>query len=179
MTDVTAQRELEQQLYHAQKMDAIGRLAGGVAHDFNNLLSVIISYGEFLMESSSSPEAKADAAEIVKAGHRAAGLTRQLLVFSRKQTAKPSVISPNKVVDDLSKMLSRLVGEKHKLRLSLSAKPGCVYFDKAQLDTPSHPKGTNEYHAVFPEPAARGLSVGGYGGFLAAVLGSIGARYVL
>ncbi|MCU0662978.1 MAG: ATP-binding protein, partial [Myxococcota bacterium] len=134
MTDVTAQRELEQQLYHAQKMDAIGRLAGGVAHDFNNLLSVIISYGEFLVESAQSSAVKDDALEIVKAGHRAAGLTRQLLVFSRKQPPKFSVLTPDGVVNDLSKMLSRLIGENHHLRLELSAASGRIHFDKAQLE---------------------------------------------
>jgi signal transduction histidine kinase/ActR/RegA family two-component response regulator len=134
MTDVTRQRELEQQLYHAQKMDAIGRLAGGVAHDFNNLLSVIISYGEFLVDSASDHSARQDALEIVKAGHRAAGLTRQLLTFSRKQVLQPAVVSPNDVINDLSKMLARLIGEHLELKLHLAAEPTLVLFDKAQLE---------------------------------------------
>jgi signal transduction histidine kinase len=134
MTDVTQQRELEQQLYHAQKMDAIGRLAGGVAHDFNNLLAVIISYGEFLVESASDDSARQDAQEIVKAGKRAASLTRQLLTFSRKQVLQPAVVSTNDIINDLSHMLSRLIGEHLNLKLHLVATPAQVLFDKAQLE---------------------------------------------
>ncbi|MCU0662975.1 MAG: ATP-binding protein [Myxococcota bacterium] len=134
MTDVTQQRELEQQLYHAQKMDAIGRLAGGVAHDFNNLLSVIISYGEFLVDSAADDAARQDALEIVKAGQRAAGLTRQLLTFSRKQVLQPAVISTGDIINDLSHMLCRLIGEHLKLQLRLEPGPALVFFDKAQLE---------------------------------------------
>jgi signal transduction histidine kinase len=134
MTDVTNQKELEQQLFQAQKMDAIGRLAGGVAHDFNNLLSVILSYAEFLVDSATDDDAKADAQEIVKAGRRAAALTAQLLAFSRKQVLKPSLLHPSDVINDLSKMLSRLMGENYKLSLALSPKIGRIFFPKGQLE---------------------------------------------
>ncbi len=134
MADVTAQKELEEQLFQAQKMDAIGRLAGGVAHDFNNLLSVILSYGEFLVESATDADAKADAQEIVKAGNRAAALTAQLLAFSRKQVVRPALLHPSDVISDLSKMLSRLIGENYKLSLELTPKFGRIFFPKVQLE---------------------------------------------
>ncbi|MCU0661515.1 MAG: PAS domain S-box protein, partial [Myxococcota bacterium] len=134
MTDVTAQRELEQQLFQSQKMDAVGRLAGGVAHDFNNLLSVIISYGEFISEECPVEGLRADAQEIVVAGKRAADLTRQLLVFSRKQVLQPKTHSPNDIITDLTNMLRRLIGEKNTLKLCLDPQVGFVYFDKGQFE---------------------------------------------
>jgi PAS domain S-box-containing protein len=134
MTDVTAQRELEEQLFQAQKMEAIGRLAGGVAHDFNNLLSVILSYGEFLADSATDPDVKADALEIVKAARRAAALTGQLLAFSRKQVVKPSLLHPSDIINDLSKMLSRLIGENYRLSLELTPKVGRIFFPKGHLE---------------------------------------------
>jgi PAS domain S-box-containing protein len=134
MTDITQQRELEAQLFQTQKMDAVGRLAGGVAHDFNNLLSVIIACGEFITEECSDEKARADAAEIVAAGHRAAELTRHLLDFSRKQVLRPKLQSPNLIITELAKMLRRLIGEELTLEIVLDPEVGFVYFDKGQLE---------------------------------------------
>jgi signal transduction histidine kinase len=105
-------RKLEEELIEAQKMEAIGQLAGGVAHDFNNLLAVIMGYSDLMMEKmeADSPLQK-DAQTIRLAADRAAGLTRQLLIFSRKQTVQPSVLDLNVVTQGLEKMLRRLIDE--------------------------------------------------------------------
>jgi two-component system, cell cycle sensor histidine kinase and response regulator CckA len=132
--DMTEQRALEVQLRQAQKMEAIGRLAGGVAHDFNNLLTAIFGYADLLREEL--PEGSAgrkDTDEIRKAAERAAGLTRQLLAFSRQQVLEPVVLNPNDLVEELDKMLRRLIGEDIELRLALGAKLGNVRADPGQL----------------------------------------------
>jgi two-component system, cell cycle sensor histidine kinase and response regulator CckA len=110
--DITEQRRLEAVLYQAQKMDAIGQLAGGVAHDFNNLLMVISSYAE-LMRDSIGPEhpLHRNVQEILKASRRAADLTRQLLAFGRKQMQSLQVLDLNGILADISKMLPRMIGE--------------------------------------------------------------------
>jgi two-component system cell cycle sensor histidine kinase/response regulator CckA len=110
--DVTEQRKTETQLRQAQKMEFVGRLAGGVAHDFNNLLTLITGYGHLLkeqLETESPLQAYCD--EVLQAGERAAGLTRQLLAFSRRQIVVPHVLDLNSVVANLEKMLRRLIGE--------------------------------------------------------------------
>ncbi len=110
--DITERRMLEEQLLHAQKMEAVGKLAGGVAHDFNNLLMVISSYAELLSEGvAADSKAKHQAAEILTAARRAAGLTQQLLAFSRKQVLSPAILDLNAVIEDFSRMLPRLIGE--------------------------------------------------------------------
>jgi PAS domain S-box-containing protein len=111
--DVTVRKQLEAQLLQAQKMEAIGRLAGGVAHDFNNLLTAISGYAEFAAErvGDSNPKAADDIAEISKAARRAHDLTGQLLAFSRKQVLKPQVVELKSVVADIDPMLRRLIGE--------------------------------------------------------------------
>jgi two-component system cell cycle sensor histidine kinase/response regulator CckA len=107
-SDVTARRGLEAQLLRAQKLEAMGTLAGGVAHDFNNILTVILANGAMLRDGDADPEA---AAEIVAAAERASGLTRQLLLFSRRQSLEPRDLDLGAVVAELTKMLRRLVGE--------------------------------------------------------------------
>jgi two-component system, cell cycle sensor histidine kinase and response regulator CckA len=133
--DVTSRRSLEEQFRQAQKMEAVGRLSGGVAHDFNNLLGVIIGYAEFLQERL-EPEnvLRGSADEILKAGKRAASLTRQLLAFSRQQVLEPKVIDLNAVVFDTEKLLRRLIGEDIELSTPLAPDLGRVKADQGQLE---------------------------------------------
>src|SRR6185312_12446585 len=113
---------LEAQLRQAQKMEAIGKLAGGVAHDFNNLLSVIIGYSELLLfETTHSPAVSDRLHSIASAAQKAATLTRQLLAFSRKQVLQPVVVDLNVLLPDLQKMLSRLIGPNIKLKVHLNS----------------------------------------------------------
>ncbi len=132
--DVTERHALEQQFRQAQKMEAVGRLAGGVAHDFNNLLMVISGYCELLLERlGSDPELRSPAEEILNATDRAAALTRQLLAFSRKQVQTPRVLDLNGVVADHLKMLPRLIGEDIKLMFIPGALSGQVRVDAGQI----------------------------------------------
>jgi two-component system cell cycle sensor histidine kinase/response regulator CckA len=133
--DVTARRSLEEQFRQAQKMEAVGRLSGGIAHDFNNLLGVIIGYAEFLQEHLEPEDAlRGSADEILKAGKRAAGLTRQLLAFSRQQVLDPRVLDLNSAVYDMEKLLRRLIGEDIELTTPLSPDLGRVKADQGQLE---------------------------------------------
>jgi len=131
-----AEREkLQAQLTQSQKMESIGRLAGGVAHDFNNLLTAIKGYGEFILDAL--PEAdpqRADTEEILKAADRAAALTQQLLAFSRRQILAPRVVDLNAAIPVTAKMLQRLIGEDIKLELKLSPQPCPIRMDPGQLD---------------------------------------------
>jgi PAS domain S-box-containing protein len=133
--DITDRRSLEEQFRQAQKMEAIGRLSGGVAHDFNNLLGVIIGYAEILTESTNNAEiVQGSADEILKAGKRAASLTRQLLAFSRQQVLELKVLDLNAVVVDMEKMLLRLIGEDVELTTLLDPKLGRIKADAGQLE---------------------------------------------
>ena len=126
---------LEEQLRQAQKIEAIGRLAGGVAHDFNNMLSIIIGYGENILNKLQHGDPlREDVDEIVKAGRRSATLTRQLLAFSRRQTLQPEVLDLNALVRDLEKMLRRLIGEDIRLEMSLAGDLACVEVDPGQIE---------------------------------------------
>jgi len=133
--DVTEKRTLERQLRMAQKMEAIGRLSGGISHDFNNLLGVIIGYSGVLKKSLDKSQPTYEyATEIEKAGQRAASLTRQLLAFSRQQVLSPSVLSLNSLVTDMEKMLPRLLGEDINVSLSLDPELGNVKADQSQIE---------------------------------------------
>ena len=133
--DTTERSELEGQLRQAQKMEAIGQLAGGVAHDFNNLLTVIGAHSSFLLESLDVTDPQhEDAVAIHKAGIRAAGLTRQLLAFSRKQILKPLVIDLNATVEETRKMLERLLGEDIEIVTKLGAGLQHIVADPSQID---------------------------------------------
>jgi PAS domain S-box-containing protein len=133
--DVTERRTLEEQLRQAQKMEAVGRLAGGVAHDFNNLLNLIIGYSALLLGSIAAGDPiRKRVEEIDKAAQRAASLTRQLLAFSRKQVLEPKVLNVNTVVEELDKMLRRLIGEHINLVTVLSPFLGRVKADPSQIE---------------------------------------------
>jgi PAS domain S-box-containing protein len=133
--DVTDQRHLEDQFRQAQKMEAVGRLAGGVAHDFNNLLTVISSYSDLLLgDLAAEDPRRADLEEIRKAAGGAATLTRQLLAFSRKQVLEPRVLDLNAVVVGADKMLKRLIGEDIDLVSVLAPDVGAVRADAGQIE---------------------------------------------
>ncbi len=133
--DVTESRKLEEQFRQVQKMEAVGRLAGGVAHDFNNLLTVITGYSE-LLGSRLAPESpeRESLAEIEKASERATGLTRQLLAFSRRQVLQSKPVDLNAVVSEMEKMLRRMIGEDVELVTRLSAGAAVVVADRGQLE---------------------------------------------
>ena len=133
--DVTERRTLEEQYQQAQKMEAIGRLAGGVAHDFNNLLTVILGFCELLLADLDPDDPRqADIAEIQKAGESAAGLTRQLLAFSRKEIIEPTLLDLNVVVADMRAMLGRLIREDVKVVLGLGPELAPVKADRGQVE---------------------------------------------
>jgi two-component system cell cycle sensor histidine kinase/response regulator CckA len=135
LVDVTLRRQLEEQLRQAQKMEAVGMLAGGVAHDFNNLLTIITGYSQLILKTLSPSDPNHHSAEqIVKAGERAAALTQQLLAFSRRQVLQPKVVDLNKLVVSLSSMLRRLIGEDVDLRLEMRPELGQVNADPGQLE---------------------------------------------
>jgi two-component system, cell cycle sensor histidine kinase and response regulator CckA len=132
--DITEKLSLESQLIQAQKMESVGRLAGGVAHDFNNMLSVILGYGQMVLEMTQPDSPLHEfAQEILAAGVRSANITRQLLAFARKQTIAPQVLDLNETVEDMLNMLRRLIGED----VDLIWHPTSVWpvnIDPSQLD---------------------------------------------
>ena len=133
--DITAHRSLQKQFEHAQKMEAVGRLAGGVAHDFNNLLMIISGYAQLLDESSADPKKVVEyATRIQDASSKAATVTRQLLAFSRKQVLEPTVLDLSYVVKDLAKMLPRLLGEDVETVMELDPQVGTVRADRGQIE---------------------------------------------
>ncbi|MBW2097137.1 MAG: PAS domain S-box protein, partial [Deltaproteobacteria bacterium] len=126
---------LEAQLNHAQKMEAIGVLAGGVAHDFNNLLTTIIGYADLaLMDLQENAPAYFSVQQMRKAGRKAAALTRQLLAFSRRQTIEPEIINLNQILMESEKMLRRLIGEDIDFLTVYEQEPWHVYMDPGQVD---------------------------------------------
>jgi two-component system cell cycle sensor histidine kinase/response regulator CckA len=126
---------LEEQLRQSQRMDAVGRLAGGVAHDFNNILSIILGYGESLLDDLDPRDPKrADVLEINKAAERAAELTKQLLMFSRQQLVEPKVLELNEVIEDMQKMLRRLLGEHIELVYRRENELGRIKADRGNIE---------------------------------------------
>lgn len=133
--DLTEQKKVEEQFFQSQKMEAVGRLAGGVAHDFNNLMSVVIGFSELILEELGPDNPiKEKLDDIYKAGQRANILTRQLLAFSRKQVMRPKVLDLNRVVFDFEKMLRRLIGEDIELRTALDPRLDRVKADPGQVE---------------------------------------------
>jgi len=133
--DITNQRQLEAQLAQAQKMEAIGRLAGGVAHDFNNLLTVILSYSDLLLEDLPADSSdREDVTQIRKAAQGASELTRQLLAFSRQQVLQPRVVDINASVSGIERLLTRVLREDIKLACTLATDAGMIRVDPGQLE---------------------------------------------
>jgi two-component system cell cycle sensor histidine kinase/response regulator CckA len=133
--DLTEQKKIEEQFFQSQKMEAVGRFAGGVAHDLNNLMSVVIGFSELILEKLGRDDpVREKLDDIYKAGQRATVLTRQLLAFSRKQVMRPKVLDLNHVLLDFEKMLRRLIGEDIELRTALNPNLGRVKADPGQIE---------------------------------------------
>jgi PAS domain S-box-containing protein len=134
-TNITEFKRLQHAFLQAQKMETVGKLAGGVAHDFNNILQTILGYSELLLKNTpATDERHHDLLEIQRSGERAAILTRQLLAFSRKQMLMPRVYVLNDIVVNLAKMLARLLGENVQLKLELAPDLARVNVDSGQMD---------------------------------------------
>ncbi len=135
VTDITEQRRAEEQMKALQRLEAIGRLAGGVAHDFNNMLSVIINYADFALEALPEHNSIAEyILQIKKAGNRAEQLTRQLLAFSRKQMLEPKVINLKRTLADVESMLRRLLGEDIRILVHSEDNLGNITADPGQIE---------------------------------------------
>ena len=132
--DVSERKRLEDQFRHAQKLESLGRLAGGIAHDFNNLLTVINGYSDMLLNQLSADDPSYDSiAEIRTAGERAAALSGQMLVLSRKQVVQPREVNLNDIIGEVKRMLGRVIGEQIRLESELAPSLGCVKADPGQL----------------------------------------------
>ncbi|MGI9042312.1 MAG: PAS domain S-box protein [Gemmatimonadales bacterium] len=133
--DITERKRVEDQLRRAERMQAAGRLAGGVAHEVNNMVTGVIGFSEFLLRGLEDGDTRREEVhEIIKAGTRAADVTRQLLAFTRQQFLRPEALDVNQVVSHLEKMLRRSLGENHLLDLQLSPEIGEVRADRGQLE---------------------------------------------
>ena len=132
--DISERRSLEEQFRQAQKMEAVGLLAGGISHDFNNLLSVILGNADLLLETTPTGVQQHYAEEIKKATRRAAELTRQLLAFSRKQVLRPAILDLNAVVREVGKILQRLIGEDVRVVTDLETRLDSIRADRGQIE---------------------------------------------
>jgi len=133
--DVTERNRLEEQLRQSAKMEAVGMLAGGIAHDFNNLLTIINGYSQILLNALPAADPNRNAVEqIMKAGERAAGLTRQLLLHSRRQVLQPKLLNLNQLLTGMEAMLRRLIGEGIELCFALGGEIGQVKADPGQIE---------------------------------------------
>ena len=135
ISDISQRKLLEEQLTHSQKMEAVGRLAGGVAHDINNMLTVISGYNRMMLDEMSEDDAlRSNAQEIQLAADRAAALTNQLLAFSRRQVMRPRVLNANSVLAETEKMLRRIIGEDIVLTLNLAPDAGNIRADPGHVE---------------------------------------------
>jgi PAS domain S-box-containing protein len=133
--DITERKRVEEQLRRAERMQAAGKLAGGVAHEVNNMMTGVIGFSEFLLRSFDPTDPRrGDVEEVIRAGTRAADVTRQLLAFTRQQFLRPQVVQINTVVSEMEKMLRRSLGEDKQLDLRLSPEAGQVRADRGQLE---------------------------------------------
>src|SRR5271170_6627929 len=133
--DITERKRLEEQLHHSQRLEAVGRLAGGVAHDFNNLLMVITGYSHMLLDAMHPGDpARLDLEQVVKASERATDLTRQLLAFSRRQGVRASLVDLNALVRDMDRMLRRMLGEEIEFTAMLAPQLNAVRADPGQIE---------------------------------------------
>jgi len=133
--DLSEQKQLEEQLRQSQRMEVVGRLAGGVAHDFNNLLTPIMGYADLILDRLKPDDPlRDDVSEIRRSAERSATLTRQLLAFSRKQVLQPKALDLNVLIGDAAKLLRRLIGEDVTLQLALSRTPVRVRVDPGQME---------------------------------------------
>jgi len=135
VADITEQMRLEQQLTHSQKMEAMGRLAGGVAHDFNNVITVVSGYGHMVLDGvKNDPDLREAAEEVLKAADRAAALANQLLTFSRHQVIEPKALKINALVRDMERMLGRVIGKHIDLQVVARPGVGLVRADAGQIE---------------------------------------------
>lgn len=134
-TDITDRLNMENQLRQLQKMDAVGRLAGGIAHDFNNILTAMLGYTEVLLATPGlSPDIAGSLQEIANAANRAAGLTRQLLTFSRRQVLQPKILNLNEVITNLTQMLRRIIREDIVLNIQLAPELPSIHADEVMME---------------------------------------------
>jgi two-component system, cell cycle sensor histidine kinase and response regulator CckA len=149
VSDISQRKNLEEQLMHAQKMEAVGRLAGGVAHDFNNMLTVIAGYNQMMLDHLSPLDpVRGYAEEVLKAADRAAALTNQLLAFSRRQVVQARVFNVNATLVNTEKMLRRLIGEDVDLSLKLSPEVGNIKADPGHIEQVIFNLATNARDAM-------------------------------
>jgi PAS domain S-box-containing protein len=134
MEDTSEVELLEAQLFEARKLESVGRLAGGIAHDFNNILTAVIGYADLSLDEPTGTDISEFVVGIRDAAERAAGLTQQLLAFSRRQILQPQVLDVNEVVGGLESMLRRLIGEQIVLRIAPDPAAGCLRADRTQLE---------------------------------------------
>jgi PAS domain S-box-containing protein len=133
--DITERKRVEEHLRRAERMQAAGKLAGGVAHEVNNMMTGVIGFSEFLLRSLEPDDSRrADVEEVIKAGTRAADVTRQLLAFTRQQFLRPQVVQINTVITEMEKMLRRSLGEDKLLELRLAPDAGPIRADRGQLE---------------------------------------------
>jgi nitrogen-specific signal transduction histidine kinase/CheY-like chemotaxis protein len=133
--DITDRRETEARLHQAQRVQSVGRLAGGIAHEVNNLMTVVLGFGHFAMEQlDPSHPARGEIEQMIQAGERAATITRQLLAFTRQQVLRPARLDLGAVIRDLAPMLERVLGAEHRLVLRLADGLGPTAVDRGQLE---------------------------------------------